>query len=105
MSIIRRLFQRRKVRQVADEGVKKLEEEEPERSVFLSLTPPMPPNPTPTPLPENFSVTGAYQTVKHLVDEAIVEKRKTKAAARRVSDTVGVTPSPLPLSRKASKGE
>ncbi len=89
-------FKKRKAKkaivQAVDDGVKKLDEVE---APFRPLN-----QPNHVTQMEEFSVTGSYRTVKAMVNDAIIQKRKARSSAQRVSDRIGVTPTPLPRPHK-----
>jgi hypothetical protein len=92
MSIFKKLF-RKRGKKISTEEIKKLEEKD--ESVELPLSPPSPPGES----KEGYSITGAFQTVQTMLDEAKAEKAKTRAAAKRVTDSIGVTPAPMPTKK------
>jgi hypothetical protein len=55
-------------------------------------TPPIQTERKPVAPTEPYNITGQYETVKALIDEAVDAKKKSVSAARRLSDTVGVSP-------------
>lgn len=93
MSFIKRFFEKRALKKSLKAHMKELDEEE-TSSVMLPLAPPMPP------MDERPAVTGVYETVKLQISKAIQEKHKTTEAARRVSNTIGATPTPMPRTAK-----
>jgi hypothetical protein len=49
---------------------------------------------------EKPSVTGVYQTVSDLVQEAIEDKKRGKDAAMRITNAIGAPPEPKPRQRR-----
>jgi hypothetical protein len=49
---------------------------------------------------EKPSVTGVYQTVSNLVQEAIEDKKKGKDAAMRITKAIGAPPEPKPRKKR-----